>query len=181
MTRTMMVALLCTLVPAAGTASAQAIFERPGLVTSVGQSSDIAIVKVVLNTQLKLGLEAKPLAQVSDLEGMKTLVVVVGASTKGLGAAGLDVDKEVARGTALVKAAKARGMKVLVLHTGGEPRRGPTSNVMIEAVVPLADHTAVVVPGNKDGLFDKLTVAPAGLSVVDKITVLGPAIAPLFK
>lgn len=162
-------------------ASAQAIFERPGLVTSVGQSSDIAIVKVVLNTQLKLGLEAKPLAQASDLEGMKTLVVVVGASTKGLGAAGLDVDKEVVRGTALVRAAKARGMKVLVLHTGGEPRRGPTSNVMIEAIVPMADHAAVVVPGNKDGLFDKLMTAPAGLTVVDKITALGPAVAPLFK
>ena len=40
-------------------AAAQATFERPGLITSVGQSSDVAIVKVMLNTQLKLGLDVQ--------------------------------------------------------------------------------------------------------------------------
>ena len=53
---------------ASGPASAQAVFERPGLLTSSGQSSDVAIVKVLLNTQAKLGLDVKraastPIAQ----------------------------------------------------------------------------------------------------------------------
>jgi hypothetical protein len=163
-------------------ASAQATFERPGLLTSVGQSSDIAIVKVVVNTQLKLDLAVKPLATFADLEGIKTLVVVVGASTKGLGAAGLDVEKEVARGRALLKAARDKGIKLIVLHTGGESRRGKTSNDMIEAVVPAADQVIVVATGNKDKLFNTLA-ATRNIPVVEveKATALGEALKPLFK
>jgi len=163
-------------------ASAQVAFERPGLLTSVGQSSDIAIVKVVVNTQLKLDLAVKPLATAADLAGVKALVVVVGASTKGLGAAGLDVEKERARGVALVKAAKAKGIKVLALHTGGESRRGKTSNDMIEAVMPDADMAIVVAAGNKDKLFNTLA-AKRGIPVVEveKATALADALRPLFK
>ncbi len=51
-------------VPAAGVT-----FSGPGLLTSVGQSSDVAIAKVLLNTQLKLGLDYKPTAQPADLPG----------------------------------------------------------------------------------------------------------------
>ena len=162
-------------------ASAQAVFERPGVLTSVGQSSDIAIVKVVLNTQLKLGLDAKPLAGLADIEGMKTLVVVVGASTKGLGAAGLDVEKEVARAAALLKAARDKGIRILAIHTGGEARRGKTSNDMIEAVVPNADAVIVVAAGNKDKVFNTLA-AKRGAPVVEveRTTNLGEAVKAMF-
>ena len=138
--------------------------------------------KVVLNTQLKLGLDVKPLAQAGDLAGVKTLVVVVGASTKGLGAAGLDVDKEVAREKALLKSAKDQGIKVLVVHTGGESRRGKTSNDMIEAVVPDADYVVVVAAGNKDKLFNTLSAKRNTPVVeVDKMTAVGDAVKPIFK
>jgi len=161
---------------------AQGTFERPGLLTSSGQSSDIAIVKVMLNTQGKLGLEVKALAQPADLAGMKTLVVVVGASTKGLGAAGIDMDKEAARTSALMKAAKAGGVKVLVMHTGGEGRRGKTSNDLLQLVVPEADQVVVVAAGNKDKLFQKLADArKAPVIEVDKLPAAGEAVKPLFK
>ena len=158
------------------------VFERPGVITSVGQSSDIAIVKVLLNTQLKLGLDYKPLAQPADLAGMKTMVVVVGASTKGLGAAGLDLAKEMERATALVKAAKAGGAKILVMHTGGEARRGKTSNDVISLVVPDADAVVVVAAGNKDKLFNTLA-AKNNVPVieVEKMADAGAAVKSLFK
>ncbi len=182
MTRVCAVMLAVSLFVAVVPASAQPVFERPGLLTSVGQSSDVAIVKVVMNTQLKLDLAVKPLATAADLEGMKSLVVVVGASTKGLGAAGLDVDKELARGAALLKAAKDKGLKVLVLHSGGESRRGKTSNDMIEAVVPLADQVAVVASGNKDKLFNTLAAKRNTPVVeVEKATALAEALRPLFR
>ncbi len=179
--RTFSLSLLALLV-VVPIASAQATFERPGLLTSVGQSSDLAIVKVVLNTQLKLDLLAKPLATPADLQGMKTMVVVVGASTKGLGAAGLDVEKEVARGGALLKSAKEKGVKVIVLHTGGEARRGKTSNDMIEAVMPGADYVVVVAAGNKDKLFNTLAgKRNVPVVEVEKATALADAIKPIFK
>jgi hypothetical protein len=170
--------VLCLALPS----QAQVVFERPGLLTSVGQSSDIAIVKVVVNTQMKLDLAVKPVAAAADLEGMKTLVVVVGASTKGLGAAGLDVEKEAARGAALMKAAKDKGLKVLVLHTGGESRRGKTSNDMIDAVMPSADQVVVVASGNKDKMFNT-TAAKRKTPVleVEKATALAEALKPMFK
>ncbi|HNV03827.1 MAG TPA: DUF6305 family protein [Vicinamibacterales bacterium] len=172
-------AVLACAVPAA---DAQAVFETPGLITSAGQSSDVAIIKVMLNTQLKLGLEYKPIAQPSDLAGMKALVVSVGASTKGLGAAGLDMPREIARTTALLKAAKSEGLRVLVLHTGGEARRGKTSNDLIQAVLPLADHVVVVAAGNKDKLFTTLG-EKHGVPVTEvaKLADAGGAVRALFK
>lgn len=163
-------------------ALAQASLERPALLTSIGQSSDVAIVKVMLNTQAKLGLDVKPLAQPADLAGVKTLVLVVGASTKGLGAAGIDMDKEIARTKALVKAARDRAIKIVVMHTGGESRRGKTSNDLIQLVVPEADQVVVVVTGNKDKLFNTLA-APRKTPVteVDKVSAAGDAVKGLFK
>jgi hypothetical protein len=182
MMRIALVVIFLAVLAFAPAASAQVTFDRPGLLTSVGQSSDIAIVKVVVNTQMKLDLVVKPLAAAADLEGMKTLVVVVGASTKGLGAAGLDVEKEIARGAALLKAAKDRGLKVLVLHTGGESRRGKTSNDMIEAVMPAADQVVVVASGNKDRLFNTLAARrTTPVLEVERATALAEALRPMFR
>ncbi|HEX7486888.1 MAG TPA: DUF6305 family protein [Vicinamibacterales bacterium] len=157
-------------------------FSSPGLLTSVGQSVDVAIVKVLLNTQLKLGLEYKPTAQPADLAGMKTLVVVLGFSTKGLGAAGLDMAKEIARARALMKAARSQGVKVLAMHTGGAARRGRTSDDLIELVVPDADCTIVVASGNQDKLFNQLAAGRhAPVIEVEKTAAVGDAVKAIFK
>jgi hypothetical protein len=162
--------------------AADVTFTGPGLLTSIGQSSDVAIVKVLLNTQLKLNLDYKPIAQPSDLAGVKTLVVVLGASTKGLGAVGLDMDKETARTKALLKAARDQGVKIIAMHTGGESRRGKTSNDLIALVVPEADYAVVVASGNKDKLFNQLA-GKRGIPVVEveKISAAGEAVKAVYK
>jgi hypothetical protein len=140
----------------AATGWAEVKLAKPGLVTTIGQSSDIAVVKALLNTKLKLGLEVKPTAQASDLDGMKTLVVVLGASTKGLGAAGINLDQEKERAKALMKAAKDKGVQVLALHVGGESRRGKTTDDLAELTVCESKQVVVVASGNKDKIFNKL-------------------------
>jgi len=172
----------CALLLLAMPAAAQATFERPGLITSIGQSSDVAIVKVMVNTQLKLGLEYKPTALAADLASAKSLVMVIGASTKGLGAAGLDMAKEIERTTALLKTAKEKGIRVLALHTGGEARRGKTSNDVISLVVPDADAVVVVAAGNKDKLFNTLAAKKnVPVTEVEKMADAGSAVKALFK
>lgn len=155
--------------------------ERPALVTSAGQSSDVEVVKALLNVRLKLDFAVNPLAQPADLTGIKTLVIVVGSSTKGLGAAGLDMPKETARIDALVAAARARKIAILVLHTGGEARRGPTSNDLIKVVVPAADHIIVVAGGNKDKVFNTLA-GPRQTPVVEveRLVGVGEAVKSAF-
>lgn len=157
-------------------------FDRPGILSSVGQSSDVAVVKVLLNTKLKLGLDVKPLAQPADLAGQKVLVVVVGASTKGLGAAGLDVAKEADRAKALLAAAREKKVGVLVLHTGGESRRGKTTDDLVRLVVPMADHVIVVAGGNKDRIFQSaLGSSKAQVVEVDTLAAVGDAVKAVFK
>jgi hypothetical protein len=163
-------------------APAQEPFSKPGLITSVGQSSDIAIIKALLNTKLKMGLDVSPLARAADLANIKSLVVVIGASTKGLGAAGLNVDQETERTKALLKSAKEKGVRILTMHVGGEARRGKTTNDLIELVVPESQHVVVVASGNKDKFFDTLASKHGiGFTQVANLAAAGEAVKSLFK
>ena len=163
-------------------AKPEAKFSKPGLITAIGQSSDIAVVKALLNARLKMGLEVKPMAQAADLADFKTVVMVLGASTKGMGAAGLDLDKELERAKALVKTAKEKGLKILGLHVGGESRRGKTTNDLLEIVLPECTHIVVVASGNKDKLFNTLAAKNhVPVTEVPNLAASGDAVKALFQ
>jgi hypothetical protein len=108
---------------------AGASFAADIALTSAGQSPDAMMVRVVLK---KLGVEADsdPLMKPEGLT-QKILIVVIGGSSKGLGAAGIDKDQEIARLAALLKAAAGKNVKILAMHVGGEGRRGnsPTNSL----------------------------------------------------
>lgn len=123
--------------------------------TPVGQSPDGMMVRVILKS-LKLDADYEALLKADDLKDQKALIAVVGASSKGMGAAGIDQEGELARAEALCKAAAAKKMKVLVMHVGGTGRRGGSSNKFIETAGAYADGFIVVDGGNEDGFFDKL-------------------------
>ena len=157
-------------------------FEKPGLITTIGQSSDIAVVKALLNNRLKLGLDVKPTAQPADLAGVKTLVVVLGASTKGLGSAGINLDQEKERAQALMKAAKENHVQVLGLHVGGETRRGKTTDDLIELTICDMKQVVVVASGNQDKFFNKAAEKCKEVPVTEVPTLVaaGDAVKNLF-
>jgi dihydropteroate synthase len=123
--------------------------------TSIGQSPDSMMVKVVLK-KMKVSPDTDNLLKAEDLEGYKILIAVVGGSSKGLGAAGIDKDQENERTLELLQAARDKGIKILVMHVGGEGRRGKLSDAFISTAVPFADELIMVEGANKDGLFDSL-------------------------
>ncbi|HOO86389.1 MAG TPA: DUF6305 family protein [Synergistales bacterium] len=125
------------------------------VLTSVGQSPDATMIRVVLR-KMKINAENQPLLRPEGLAGEKILVAVVGGSSKGLGAAGIDKDQEIERVTGLFQSAKQKGMKLLIMHIGGEGRRGTLSDAFIEAAAPHADRLIVVDGGNNDKIFDHL-------------------------
>ncbi len=125
------------------------------VLTSVGQSPDATMIRVVLR-KMKINAENQPLLRPEGLASEKILVAVVGGSSKGLGAAGIDKDQEIERVTGLFQAAKQKGMKLLIMHIGGEGRRGTLSDAFIEAAAPHADRLIVVDGGNNDKIFDRL-------------------------
>ncbi|MDD2453291.1 MAG: DUF6305 family protein [Synergistaceae bacterium] len=156
--------------------SAGAAFAADIVLTSVGQSPDAMMVRVVLR-KMKIGADSEPLLKSDGLGARKVLVAVVGGSSKGLGAAGINKDQEVDRVVELLKGARDNGVKVLVMHIGGEGRRGTLSDAFIEVAAPWADQIIVVDGGNDDKIFDRL-VEGKNIKILTAPNVNGTA-APL--
>jgi hypothetical protein len=133
----------------------EGIFEQPLLITSAGQNAEVQIASVLAKRSGLTFALAKQ-ATAADLKDTKTLVLVLGTSLKGLGAAGLDVDKERGRVMELLASAQKAKVQLLCLHLGGEARRGEQSDNLIAEVIPLAKMVIVVKSGNADGFFTKL-------------------------
>jgi len=56
-------------------------------------------------------------------KGYKTLIVTTGTSGKGMGAAGTNVNKEIARCKEVIEEAKKEGILVITAHVEGMARR----------------------------------------------------------
>jgi hypothetical protein len=154
---------------------------KPVLLTSVGQSADVEMVKVLLNrSKVAFTLDGaiKP-ASIAAVQA-KTLVLAIGGSSKGLGAAGISADAELERTKAVIAEARRLGMKIIGVHVGGEARRGELSDKFIHASVPFCDYVIVVSEGNQDGLFDKLCGSKIPLDKVGKIAEVGVPLAAAF-
>jgi len=131
------------------------VFEAPLLITSAGQSPDVQLA-VVLAKRAAIEHTLAKLATAKDLAGAKTLGIVVGASLKGLGAAGIDTAKEKERVRGLLAEAAKKGIPVLFLHLGGEQRRGELTDGMVADVLPAAKMAVIVKSADADGLFSKI-------------------------
>lgn len=148
--------------------------------TSVGQSPDGMMVNVMLK-RAKIAADYSAAMKETDLAGQKVLIAVVGGSSKGLGAAGIDKNEELKRGVDLISAAKAKGMKVMVMHVGGEGRRGELSDLFIRGIVPLGEGLIVVKGANADGLFTQLKPASVTLVETDSVQTAGADLQAALK
>ena len=138
--------------------AAQTAFKanQPALITSCGQSPDTFVVKVLCD-RMKINVAYDPLINTEAVKDVRTLMVVIGGSAKGLGEAGIDDSQEIERVRAILTRAKDRKIPVVGIHIGGEARRGPLSAKFVELVSPRADYLIVAEDGNKDGYFTKLS------------------------
>ena len=128
-------------------------FQGPVLVTSFGQSTDGSMIEQVMKRLKTVAYTYNPTATSADLGGVKTVVIAVGNSTKGLGAAGISQDQETARAKEFMAAVKKAGVKVICCHIGGATRRGALSDAFADMVLPLSSFIVVKEDGNEDGKF----------------------------
>jgi len=183
------------LAPAALPGRAQeASAELPALVTSCGQSIGPTTIKVVMQ-RLKMDFDIDPLATPETIQAKaktgapyKTLIITMGASLKGMGAAGIQIEDELARAAALIAEARKSGLKVIGAHIEGLKRRAQgaaagdtTDEQSIDAVAPNADILLVLAEGNSDGRFTTISEAK-GIPLVEfaKTIDLIPAMEKLF-
>jgi hypothetical protein len=157
----------------------EAFAEYPILITSGGQSADFQMVGTVLKKQ-NMDFFSNGVATSAEIRDNKTLIIVVGGSSKGLGAAGIDANGELARLEELINAAKTAGLSIIAMHTGGVVRRGELSDKFIAPVFENADYAIVVKDGDQDGLMASIC-SKSGIpcdyidSISDVVTVLPAA------
>jgi len=133
-------------------------YHTPVLLTSCGQAADVLILKG-LCARAGVDMRYRPHATADSLDSVKCLILVAGGSSKGLGAAKIDPEKELERVKALVKQARKNKIPILMFHVGGEARRGALSDPFNKLAAECAELMVVVKSGDADGLFSKIATA----------------------
>ena len=136
--------------------------ELPLVVTTCGQSPG-ALMVWVLCKQIKLPCDRKDLLTAEHLKAKaeegnpyKTLIITTGTSMKGMGAAGVDIDYEVARIEAIIEEAKKEGILIIGAHIEGMARRvDATDAASIATVIPESKLLLIREDSNEDGYFTK--------------------------
>ena len=155
--------------------------QQPFLITAAGQGPDVTMVKVLAQKN-NLKFTFDKLAKPENLKDQSTLVIVTGASTKGLGAANIDKDQELARVQAIIKAAKEAKMKIITMHVGGISRRGKLSDDFNTITAENADCLIVTKNGNEDNFFTKIAEEKKiELILIDKILDAGEVMKNIFS
>lgn len=144
--------------------------ELPVLITSCGQSPGPMKLKVFAK-RLKLDQVYNLQATAQDLvaknkEGnpFKSIIIVTGASLKGMGAAGISIEDELARAKGLIEEARKQGIMVIGAHIEGMARRAqgaaPGDNsdeLSIDAVCQNSDLLIIRKDGDADGRFTTIS------------------------
>jgi Domain of unknown function (DUF6305) len=128
--------------------------DAPVMVTSIGQSLDAFSVQLAVS---RAGVQPQYDNHFTAADVMKsdakTIFLAVGASVKGFGEAGISIEQEIARTIDILDAAKAKGMRVVMIHLGGKDRRDDLSDQLIKVVAPRSDLIMFVPGSDYDGLI----------------------------
>ena len=145
---------------------------EPVLLTSCGQSPGPVRLKIFLqknNIAFDYNLQARAddlIAKKTAGKPYKSIIIVTGASLKGMGAAGVSMDDEITRTKALIAEAKKQGIKIIGSHIEGMARRSQgasagdnTDEMSIDAVCNVCDLMIVKKEGDSDGRFTEISKA----------------------
>lgn len=152
---------------------------QPVLLTSLGQAADVHTMSV-LAKRAKVPVKYITLATSDEVANVKTVIVNVGVSLKGFGSAGVNLETEITRGNAIFKAAKEKGIPVILTHIGGEERRDSMSNRLLDVAAPQADAYIVYERGNKDSYFNSVAgdkpmiIIPKTMKIINVLKSLKP-------
>ena len=144
--------------------------DQPVLLTSCGQSPGPLKIKVFFG-RLNMDYVYNMQASVSDLQAkkkegkpFKSLIIVTGASLKGMGAAKVSIEEELDRVKKLIAEAKKQGIKIVGAHVEGMERRAqgaaPGDNsdeLSIDTVCPQSDLLLVRKDGDEDKRFTAIS------------------------
>jgi len=169
--------------------------ELPVLLTSCGQSPGPTRIQFFLN-RLELEHEFLDMATAQDLmdrqaagNPFRSIIIVTGASLKGMGAAGVSMREELIRTEALIAEAKRQGLTIIGAHVEGMARRaqgaaaGDNSDEQsIDAVMPFSDLMIVRQDVDEDRRFSIISENDGiPLILFEKNMEMGDVIGRIFQ
>lgn len=151
------------------------------LITSAGQSTDTYIIENIAN-QLMIHNLFMPQAQESDLEDIKTLVIVVGYSPIGMKSRGISYNEEKKRISRLLDKSEDKNLTVLTLYIGGKQRRGPQTDELLELISSKTDYLIGLREANYDNfLVDLAKKYDLPLTLVKGVNDIREPFASAFR
>jgi len=164
------IALMCILTSFSVNEVSAQTAGQPVLLTSCGQSPGPVRLKIFMS-RLEMDFDYNLFAKADDLitkknEGdpYKSIIIVTGASLKGMGAAGVSIDDELERIEGLIAEAKKQGITIIGSHIEGMERRArgaaPGDNsdeLSIDAVCPNSSFMIVKKEGDEDSRFTNIS------------------------
>ncbi len=124
--------------------------------TNIGQNEETGIIWDVLESVFgdtetrNATIERDALLEASDVPEGALVILVPGASSKGMGGAGVDQDDERVRAEGFGTRAQNGEITLVVIHSGGMTRRGTLSDPLIDAAIEHADLFMATTAGNDD-------------------------------
>jgi len=135
--------------------------KEPVLITSCGQSPGALKMKVFMKRdKYDFQYELRATADMLKKNKFNSIIIVTGASLKGMGAAGVSIKDELERVKAIIQEAKKQNIPIIAAHIEGKARRSEgadsgdnSDEISIDLVCPQADLIIVRSDGNDDGRF----------------------------
>lgn len=156
-------------------------FKTPILLTSCGQSADVISMKLLLQRD-SLDFEYLPQASAENLTDKGSLILVIGGSSKGLGAAKISAEDETKRVQSLITAAGKAKLPILAAHLGGRNRRGSLSDPFNQLGAENADHLIVVKGGNDDQFFTNISAEKEiPIEIIDQTQKVAEALKLIYS
>jgi hypothetical protein len=133
------------------------VLAEPIIITSIGQSVDVHMVKELCE-RMGLKYQLEPLLAPADLTASTgTLVLVLGANSRCIANARTTLANEIARAKGLLTNARDMEIATVAMHIGGKVRRDASSDQLIVAICPRVDYLIAVEEGNQDGLLTRIS------------------------
>jgi hypothetical protein len=155
--------------------------KQPVLITSAGQSSDVLMIKI-LAQQAGVSFKYDKIASPTMLDSVKSVIIVSGGSSKGLGEASIDKEQELQRLKDIIARAKKDTLPIIGIHVGGKSRRGELSDYFNKPVAENADYLIVVKEGDYDSFFSKIAdQRKIGISLPEKINDIRGILQEIYE
>ncbi len=155
--------------------------EEPVLITSAGQSADVLMVKILAQ---KAGIAFKfdKTAPPAVVDSVKSVIIVSGGSSKGLGAASIDKEQELKRLKDVIARAQKDKLPIIGIHVGGKSRRGELSDYFNKPVAQSANYLIVVKEGDYDSFFSNMAARrKIGISIPEKINDIQGILQAIYE